>query len=149
MGARRSLAALLLLGLVLLACKGSPSRTSKSSCGFRTDDWCKAVGNDPCRDHEDAATCRADPKCEALPYRGESAVACITDSRCFASNCPAVGCITRCEELTESTCDREEICLWKGQGGDCKPGEHRCRWDGTRCVRTQSCLHGMPAPATS
>jgi hypothetical protein len=27
-----------------------------------------------------------------MPYRGESVVACLLDSRGFASNCPTVGC---------------------------------------------------------
>ncbi len=140
---------LLAIALPLLACKHAASRTSGPNCGFGTDDWCKAVGSDPCNAHTNQHECKADPKCEALPYRGESAVACRTDSRCFATNCPAIGCITRCGELSESTCDREEICLWKGQGGACTPGEHRCRWDGTRCVRAEACASGVPAPAPS
>jgi hypothetical protein len=140
------LAGVLLVLLPLLACKRAPGALSKSSCGWNTNDWCKAVSGDPCREHKDSASCKADPKCEALPYRGESAVACRTDSRCFADNCPEVGCIMRCEELDSSSCDREEVCLWKGQGGDCRPGDHRCRWDGTRCVRTESCVHGFPTP---
>lgn len=146
--ARLIVAGLLLCGLALLACKrtSGSSGVSKASCGHRTDDWCKAVDGDPCRSHKNSGDCKADPKCEALLYRGESAVACVTDNRCFAENCPDVGCITRCEELDESSCGREEPCFWKGQGGSCAPHEHRCRWDGTRCLRTESCMHGRPAP---
>jgi|WetSurMetagenome_2_1015567.scaffolds.fasta_scaffold633231_1 hypothetical protein len=131
--------ALISLGLfAALACKGSPG-ISEPSCGENSGDWCRAVSSDPCQNHENKSECRADPKCEALPYRGESEVACNLDARCFADNCPEVGCITRCEQLDRSSCGREEACLWKGQYGDCTPGEHRCRWDGTRCVRTRAC----------
>jgi len=134
----------LLCALVLLACK-SQDRNRRSDCGNSTSDWCKSVSGDPCAAHADKSSCRADRRCEAYPYRGESAEACRTDARCFAENCPAVGCISRCEELDESSCGREEPCFWKGQGNDCKLADHRCRWDGTRCVRTESCERGMPA----
>ncbi len=57
-----------------------------------------------------------------MPYRGESAVPCMGDDRCFASNCPAVGCAMRCEALDETTCEAG-----------------RCEWDGEHCTRIQPC----------
>jgi len=36
--------------------------------------------------------CRANPACEAIPYWGESLVACETDERGFTTNCPFEGC---------------------------------------------------------
>ncbi|MCB9583401.1 MAG: hypothetical protein H6717_40590 [Polyangiaceae bacterium] len=136
----RALAGLLVCAAALLSCRS----TSKASCGERPDDWCTAVSGDPCAKHTDAKACEADPKCEALSYRGESAAACMTDDRCFASNCPAIGCITRCEELSASDCLRDEVCLWKGQRGSCSAGEHRCKQVGSKCVRALTCIYGMP-----
>jgi hypothetical protein len=40
----------------------------------------------------DRETCQATPACEAIPYWGESLVACNVDARGFADNCPFEGC---------------------------------------------------------
>jgi hypothetical protein len=61
-------------------------------CGMSPNDWCPSPPGDPCGVHHDTETCRADSKCYGMPYRGESVVACISDERGFASNCPTVGC---------------------------------------------------------
>jgi hypothetical protein len=64
-------------------------------CGMRSTDWCASPPGDPCGDHKDQASCRADARCKGQVYGGESAVACIVDDRGFASNCPTVGCLSR------------------------------------------------------
>lgn len=62
-------------------------------CGLSPSDWCASpLADDPCSRHKDARSCRADPLCYGMPYRGESVIACILDERGFASNCPTVGC---------------------------------------------------------
>src|SRR5260370_1372397 len=67
------------------------------NCGLRPDDWCPSPPGDRCGRHRGERSCRADPGCRGLPYRGESVVACIPDDKGFWSNCPAVGCIARSE----------------------------------------------------
>jgi len=54
--------------------------------------WCPAPAGDRCGRHRDAASCKADPACYGIPYRGESFVACVFDRRGFSFNCPAIGC---------------------------------------------------------
>ena len=61
-------------------------------CGMGGTDWCPAPPGDTCGRYHSTASCKADPKCFGMPYRGESVVACILDTRGFASNCPTVGC---------------------------------------------------------
>jgi len=61
-------------------------------CGRSPSDWCPSPPGDPCGAHKDAASCKADSACFGMPYRGESLVACQSDERGFASNCPTVGC---------------------------------------------------------
>ena len=116
-GARLSI---VLAVLLLAACtKTSPPPAASEPCGFRTDDWCAAPADDPCGTHRTPAACKADTRCEGMAYRGESAVACIADARCFASNCPTVGCISRCEALDEAAC--------AAQSSRCKVlAEHGC-----------------------
>jgi hypothetical protein len=64
-------------------------------CGTNASDWCPAPAGDACGRHGNAASCRADPMCYGVPYRGESVVACKLDERGFSSNCPTVGCTSR------------------------------------------------------
>jgi hypothetical protein len=64
-------------------------------CGMNPSDWCPAPKGDPCGEHKDVASCRADPRCGGLPYLGESVVACKLDARGFGENCPTVGCVSR------------------------------------------------------
>ena len=64
-------------------------------CGMGPGDWCPAPAGDPCGAHKDVASCRADPRCKGMPYRGESVVACNDDGHGFSTNCPSVGCISR------------------------------------------------------
>ncbi|HEX7600473.1 MAG TPA: hypothetical protein VF316_02665 [Polyangiaceae bacterium] len=66
-----------------------------STCGVRTTDWCPSPAGDPCGGHKDVVSCRADPACKGMFYRGESAVVCMDDGHGFPSNCPTVGCISR------------------------------------------------------
>jgi hypothetical protein len=61
---------------------------------MRPDDWCPAPQGDPCGQHKDVASCRADPRCGGRPYLGESVVACKLDARGFGENCPTVGCVS-------------------------------------------------------
>jgi len=72
-----------------------PSPTRGTPCGLSPSDWCTSAGSDPCGAHPDERSCRADPRCKGLPYRGESVVACMPDNQGFWSNCPAVGCVSR------------------------------------------------------
>ena len=102
----------------------APHDAHASDCGTSTDDWCAAPAGDPCGEHHDTESCRADVRCEAMPYRGESLVACATDARCFASNCPTVGCLSRCETLGEQPCEAHG---------------YRCRWNGAQCERVDTC----------
>jgi len=83
-----------LLAFVGPACAKSPhgEKTVPNPCGLSPSDWCPAPAGDPCGRHKDAASCRADPACEAMPYRGESVVACHVGERGFSDNCPTVGC---------------------------------------------------------
>jgi len=69
-----------------------PSQGVDPNCGMSTTDWCAAPPGDPCGEHKDTASCKADPRCVAMPYHGESVVACKHDARGFATNCPTVGC---------------------------------------------------------
>jgi hypothetical protein len=58
-------------------------------------DWCPSPAGDPCGEHKDVASCRADKKCKGMPYKGESLMACRDDGTGFSKNCPTVGCISR------------------------------------------------------
>jgi hypothetical protein len=58
-------------------------------------EFCASPPGDPCGRHPDEASCRADPLCKGVPYRGESVVACQADDAGFWTNCPAIGCMTR------------------------------------------------------
>jgi hypothetical protein len=84
----------LLLLVAGVACRRSPSTVPDSNCGFDTTDWCPAPAGDPCGKHKDVASCRADPRCGGIAYRGESFAACQLDDRGFGTNCPTVGCIS-------------------------------------------------------
>ena len=74
--------------------QGSPAAQPPppAVCGTGANDWCHAPAGDACGRHRDVASCRADPVCYGVPYRGESVVACDIDARGFSSNCPTVGC---------------------------------------------------------
>jgi hypothetical protein len=66
-----------------------------NECGLAPGDWCPSPPGDPCGRHKDVKSCKADRRCKGMPYRGESAVACVDDGKGFSSNCPTVGCISR------------------------------------------------------
>jgi len=68
---------------------------ASEDCGYRPDDWCTTASDGACGRHRDAATCRADPACRGMEYRGESVVACQWDENGYADNCPTVGCLDR------------------------------------------------------
>src|SRR5262249_30271702 len=38
------------------------------SCGMKTTDWCAAAPGDPCGEHKDTDSCRADLRCVGMPY---------------------------------------------------------------------------------
>lgn|SRR6516165_7331611 len=83
----------LLVAIVTLSTAGTfAADAPPPDCGLATSDWCPAPAGDRCGVHKDVASCKADPACFGMPYRGESLVACRLDSRGFASNCPTVGC---------------------------------------------------------
>ncbi len=73
----------------------APAPAGAGPCGLSPSDWCPSPPGDPCGAHKDAASCKADARCNGMRYRGESVVACQYDARGFATNCPTVGCISR------------------------------------------------------
>jgi hypothetical protein len=92
--------AAVVVGVSLLIVVGAGcARRSESSpapglCGMGPTDWCAAPPGDPCGAHKNVASCRADPRCTGMSYRGESVVACQFDDAGYATNCPTVGCIS-------------------------------------------------------
>jgi hypothetical protein len=78
--------------LVPLATAAMAADAPPANCGSSPSDWCPAPAGDPCGAHKDTASCKADIVCFGMPYRGESMVACQSDERGFATNCPTVGC---------------------------------------------------------
>ena len=92
MNLRAAFTSLALLGLAVLVAAAAPAAAQRRPCGTGPNDWCAAPAGDPCGRHRNVAACRADPACYGMPYQGESLVACKLDERCFASNCPTVGC---------------------------------------------------------
>jgi len=75
--------------------KGPWKTKPRADCGVRPTDWCPSPPGDPCGEHLNEKSCRADPRCKGMPYRGESVVACKEDLEGFWTNCPSVGCISR------------------------------------------------------
>jgi hypothetical protein len=73
----------------------SPAFAGAGNCGYAPDDWCTSDRDGPCGRHMTAETCRADPACRGMEYRGESAIACHWDADGYADNCPTVGCLER------------------------------------------------------
>ena len=63
-------------------------------CGRSPSDWCAAPAGDPCGAHKNVESCRADPACRGMKYRGEGPE-CKTDERSFGIGCPTVGCLSR------------------------------------------------------
>lgn len=127
----RDLAALLVATSTLAgATTGAPS--PESACGFSVGDWCPGPAGDACGRHSDEESCRADTRCRGLPYRGESAVACMPDGHGFSSNCPAVGCVSRSDppgkparaDVVKALCSSPSggegalIQVWRTQGDE-------------------------------
>ena len=96
------------------------SDPAKMVCGASPGDWCEPPQGDPCGVHKSVEACKADLKCEGLPYVGESVVACESDLRCFSNNCPTVGCVSACESMTP------EVCATNGERCE-TGGEGKCR----------------------
>ncbi len=76
------------------------------ACGLSPQDWCESPPWDACGKHKNITDCRADRRCVGMRYRGESAIACEFDSAGFGTNCPTVGCVTRCETLSIEDCPK-------------------------------------------
>ncbi len=104
--------------LTLFSCAAEAPCKTDSSCGISPHDWCCAPKGDPCGSYNDKKSCQSDSMCEGLPYLGESAVPCQWDERGFSSNCPTVGCVSRCENLNAQDC-----LLTKGR---CVPTDQGC-----------------------
>lgn len=119
----RHLQKLAIVTIVLVTAFNALADDAKRPCGLSPNDWCISE-NDPCWVHKDKESCQADPNCEGLPYRGESVVACKFDARCFASNCPSVGCVTPCDTLTKKRCEEESS---------------HCKWSEKKCERIMAC----------
>jgi len=102
---KRATSVLAAAALLCVGCaKKKPPPVSDEFCGMGPDDWCASPPGDPCGAHKNTASCMADPRCEGRVYSGESVVACTPAERCFTSNCPTVGCLSRCETLDERAC---------------------------------------------
>jgi len=71
-----------------------PAPPPPTECGVSSGDWCPAPAGDPCGQHRDVESCKADARCHGMRYRGESVAPCRIDERGFAQNCPTVGCFT-------------------------------------------------------
>jgi hypothetical protein len=71
-----------------------PAALPDPRCGRDMKDWCAAPAGDPCGAYKTVESCRADARCEGMPYKGEGP-ACKLDERGFGINCPTVGCISR------------------------------------------------------
>jgi hypothetical protein len=83
--------------LLLLVISIAPALTARADniCGMSIEDWCTSEKDGACGRHMTEAACRADTRCAAMRYSGESVIACHWDERGFADNCPAVGCMDR------------------------------------------------------
>jgi hypothetical protein len=92
-GMRRTagLTTAVLAAVAILASQGV-SFAQDRECGTSPNDWCPAPAGDPCGRHRNANECRNDASCNAVPFRGATKIACITDRRGFSLNCPTVGC---------------------------------------------------------
>ena len=77
--------------LFVAACGSSPD-PNEPPCGTSPTDWCAAPPGDPCGQHKNVTSCKADVRCFGMPYLGESVVRCEFDERGFGTNCPTVGC---------------------------------------------------------
>ena len=95
-------------------------------CQMNPQGWCPSANWDRCGRHSDTPSCKADPDCQGLPYRGESVVACLSDGKGFATNCPSVGCANRCIGLDSAQCRQYQA-----------PPYSLCRWLGDHCVDRQ------------
>ena len=84
-----------LVAFALGSSGGSSPPSPARPCGLSPSDWCESTAGDPCGEHRDENSCRADARCEGMKYRGESVVACVPDGKGFWRNCPAVGCVSR------------------------------------------------------
>lgn len=76
--------------------------------------------------------CYADARCEAIPYWGESLVACVTDERGFSANCPYEGCRplhSDCPSLDYLIKNCPQYCSYNNFSIDPKTG---CRMCGCR-----------------
>ena len=76
--------AAILATVIVFASQGS-SVAQDRECGASPDDWCAAPPGDPCGRHRNANDCRNDFSCNAVPFRGVTKIACITDRRGFRS----------------------------------------------------------------
>ena len=84
--------ALATLMVVVFMAMAALAWSADRPCGMAPSDWCPSPPDDPCGRHRTVPSCRADPACYGMPYRGESVIACFPDPRGFSPNCPTVGC---------------------------------------------------------
>lgn len=92
----------LLVGLFAFSnCHAQPS----NFCGMGIKDWCTVPSWDFCGSHKNTQECKADSNCQGIPYRGESMIPCQYDEKGYATNCPTVGCASRCDRLNQKQCE--------------------------------------------
>lgn len=97
-----------------------------TGCGDGADAACLGLEYENCRDNS---------ACEAIPYWGESLVACNVDDRGFGNNCPFEGCRpqdSNCPSLTELVDSCDQYCPYNSFSIDPATGcrECACRTDG-------------------
>jgi hypothetical protein len=113
----------LLLCLAAGACGAEPAKSS-NPCGLSPGDWCSAAPDDVCGKNKNLDACKRDARCQGIPYKGESVVACIDSPTGFSSNCPSVGCMSKCEGLDEPHCRAYSGTPW-----------YACAWTDGHCWR--------------
>ena len=115
----------LLLSLLFAARVAGAGEAARSFpfCQINPQGWCPSAGWDRCGRHSDTASCKADPGCRGLPYHGESVIACLSDGKGFATNCPSVGCVSRCIGLESAQCRQYQ-----------DPPYSLCRWVDDNCA---------------
>lgn len=74
-------------------------------CGMGPADWCPVPSWDFCGSKKNMQECKADSGCQGIRYRGESVVQCLFDEKGYATNCPTVGCASRCDRLNQKQCE--------------------------------------------
>ena len=105
---------------------------AKAECGSVENEWCGGAPDDPCSKHKSTEACRADARCEGLPFVRDSIEECNFDDRCFSERCATVGCMLSCEKMTPDECARYST---------------RCELKAGRCAKSIPCPQKFNVPS--